>query len=184
MNQKFFNKIVLFVALVTCSFSCSSDLDFEQTEDFSAQPVFTTNLAYVKLDAPDFESAGAGGAIFPYIANVDFLNTSFVEEDLIQAEMYFRIKNTIARAYVYTIVFLDANDAPIYNININVPASVGGVEVLVEQTESFNAANLNTLKNTTKMVFSIGILPGPPLTVTSPGRIELSSSLTAYFDVQ
>jgi hypothetical protein len=34
------------------------------------------------------------------------------------------------------------------------------------------------------MVFSITILPGTPLTASSPGRIEMSSSLTAYFDVK
>jgi hypothetical protein len=184
MKQRFYNRILLITALVFCFFSCSSDLDFEQANDFSAQPVFTTNLAYLEAKAPQFESGGAGLYVYPYIANVDFLNTSFVEDDLIKAELYFRIKNTIPRAYVYDIVFLDVNDAPIKNIKIDVPASVNGVEVLVDPTITFDTSNVDILKKTAKMVFSITMLPGTPLTATSPGRIEFSSSITAYFDVK
>jgi hypothetical protein len=184
MKQRFYNRILLIAALVFCSFSCSSDLDFEQANDFSAQPVFTTNLAYLEAKAPQFEAGGTGLYVYPYIANVDFLNTSFVEDDLVKAELYFRIKNTIARAYIYDIIFLDQNDAPIKNIRMDVPASVNGVEVLSERTEIFTTANVDILKRTAKMVFTITMLPGSQLTATSPGRIELSSSITAYFDVK
>jgi hypothetical protein len=184
MKQIFHNKILLIAALVLCSFSCSSDLDFGQADDFSAQPVFTTNLAYLEAKAPEFELGGGGQYVYSYVANVDFLSTSFVEDDLIKAELYFRIKNTIARAYIYDIVFLDVNNAPIKNIKIDVPASVNGAEVLVDPTIIFDASNIDILKKTTKMVFSITMLAGPPLTATSPGRIELSSSITAYFDVK
>lgn len=98
--------------------------------------------------------------------------------------MYFRIKNTITRAYALDITFLDKNNAPIYTIpTMNVAASTG-TEELFETTETFTPANVSVLKNTTKMIFSIKMLPGPPLTATSLGRIEFSSSITAYFDVK
>lgn len=184
MKHRHYNKIILIIALIICTFSCSSDLDFDQVNDFNAQPVFTTNLAYFEAKAPSFVVNGVEQAFFSYVANVDFLNTSFVEEDLVKTDLYFRIKNTIARAYTYNITFLDQNNAPIYVITMNVPA-YSGKEVLVEKTETFTTANIAILKNTTKMVFSITMLPGaPPLTANSPGRVELSSSITAYFDVK
>lgn len=183
MKHRIYYRIILITTLVLCTFSCSSDLDFNQVEDFTAQPVVTTNLAYYEAKAPDFEAAGAGLNVYPYIANVDFLNTSFVEEDLIKAELYFRIKNTIARAYNYNITFLDVNNAPVKIINIPVGA-YNGTEILEEKTVLFTSADVAILKSTTKMVFSITILPGPPLTASSPGRIEMSSSITAYFDVK
>ena len=183
MKFPFFKKNILIVTLGYFLFSCSSDLDFNQAEDFNTQPVFTTNLAYFEVKAPDFIINGTEQSLFSYVSNVDFLNTSFVEEDLVKTELYFRIKNTIARRYVYNVTFLDQNNAPIYLITMDV-AAYNGTEVLVEKTETFTSANVDILKRTTKMVFSIVMFPGPPLTVDSPGRIELSSSITAYFDVK
>jgi hypothetical protein len=178
-----FHRVILSVVLLFC-FSCSSELDFDQAQDFNVQPVFTTNLAYFNAQASDFTAAGAAGSSSAYVSNVDFLNTSFLEDNLIEAALYFRFKNTIARDYVNNIIFFDSNGAPIYTISVNVPASVNDNEVLVERTETFTTTNIAILKNTVKMVFAVTILPGPPLTATSPGRIEMSSSLTAYFDVQ
>ncbi|CAN1566540.1 hypothetical protein MCETHM1_02937 [Flavobacteriaceae bacterium] len=183
MKQRFYNRILLITAFVLCSFSCSSDLDFEQANDFSAQPIFTTNLAYFDAKASYFESAGGGGEIYPYIAKVDFFDTSFIKDNLIKTDLYFRIKNTIARGYIYNVTFLDINNAPIKTINIPV-AAYTGTEILIEYTEIFDATSIDILKNTKKMVFSITILPGTPLIASSPGRIEMSSSITAYFDVK
>lgn len=177
------NRIILFMLLVLCSFSCSSDLDFEQANDFNIQPVFTTNLAYLEAKAPDFVENGMQQPIFSYFTNVDFFRTSFIEEDLVKAELYFRIKNTINRAYTFDITFLDVNNIAIYNIRMDVVA-YNGTETLVEKTVPFTAADVDILKRTSKMVFTVVMRPGPPLTETSPGRVELSSSITAYFDIE
>ena len=183
MKHQLCIRIILIFILALCSFSCSSDLDFNQANDLNVQPVFTTNLAYFEAKAPDFVVNGTEQSLFSYIANVDFFDTAFVKDDLVKTDLYFRIKNTIARAYIYNITFLDKNNAPIYKITMNVP-QYNGTEILVEKTETFTTANVAILKNTAKMVFSITMLPGTPLTATSPGRIELSSSITAYFDVK
>jgi len=183
MRYRFYKRVVLIIALVLCTFSCSSDLDFEQAKDFNIQPAFTTNFAYLNVNAPEFIINGMEQRFYSYVTNVDFLNTSFVEEDLVKAELYFRIKNTIARSYVYNVTFLDQNNTAIYAITMNVPA-YSGKEVLVEKTVTFTAANVDVIKRTTKMIFSIGMYPGPPLTANSPGRVELSSSITAYFDIK
>ena len=183
MKFTFFQRIILIVTIGCFFLSCSSDLDFEQAKDFNIQPVFTTNLAYVKGEASDFISNGSESPLLTYTSNVDFLNTSFVEDDLVRTELYFRVKNTIERAYTFNVVLLDENDVPIYRINIDVPA-YNGTEVLVEKTEIFTGANVDILKRTTKMFFSVLMHQGVPITNTTPGRIEFSSSITAYFDVQ
>ncbi|MDR6846557.1 hypothetical protein [Flavobacterium granuli] len=184
MKFPFFKKIILIATLGYCLFSCSSDLDFNQAEDFNIQPVFTTNLAYFEKKAPEFIIGGTEQSFFQHTSNVDFFNTSFVEEDLVKAELYFRIKNTIAREYIFNIIFLDVNGVPVNSgIKIDVPA-YNGAEVLVEKTVTYTAADVDILKRTTQMMFSITMLPGPPLTANSQGRFELSSSITAYFDVE
>lgn len=184
MRYSFYKRIIG-ILLLFLSFSCSSDLDFEQTEDFSAQPVFTTNLAYFPLEANQFVINGVEQSTFSYSANVDFFDTAFVRDDMVRAELYFRVKNTINRAYTYNVTFIDINNIPIKNIPINVLASVTDTEIVKEQTEIFDSSNIDILKNTKSILFSIIMDPaGPPLTATSPGRVELSSSITAYFDVK
>jgi hypothetical protein len=182
MKQRFYNRVLLISAFVLSSFSCSSDLDFEQVNDLSAQPIYTANLAYFEGKASYFESAGGGMQIYPYIAKVDFFDSSFIKDNLIQADFYCRIKNTIAREYDFNIDFYDVNNVLIKTINMPVRA-YAGTEIIEEKTVTF-AADIDILKNTKKMVFSIAILPGTPLTAASPGRIEMSSSTTAYFDVK
>ncbi|WP_348824412.1 hypothetical protein [Flavobacterium aestuarii] len=183
MRFTFFKKIILIAALGCFLFSCSSDLDFEQAKEFNVQPVVTTNLAYIKADASKFILSGAESPLLSYTSNVDFLNSSFVEEDLVKTELYFRIKNTISRPFMFNVSFLDVDGKPIYNLRMDIPAAAV-TEVIVEKTETFSATNVEILKNTAQMSFSILMLNGDPITDATPGRIELSSSITAYFDIQ
>jgi hypothetical protein len=184
MKFTFFKKIILITTLSCCIFSCSSDLDFNQVNDFNMQPVFIGNLAYINRDAADFISNGTETPILSYTSDVDVLGKSFVKENLVKTELYFRIKNTINRSYAFNVTFFNKNGVPIYNIKkMDVPA-YNGSEVIVEKTETFTAANLSILENTTKMVFSVRMFAGPPITAATPGRVELSSGITAYFDVR
>jgi hypothetical protein len=183
MKYSFF-KGIIGVLVLSLSFSCSSDLDFNQANDFNVQPVFTTNLAYFEAKAPVFVINDIERSFFSYTSNVSFFTTSFIEDDLVKADLYFRIKNTIARAYILNVTFLDKKGIAIYSIPpMNVSAS-NGTEILLERTEIFSGINVDILKRTTNMVFSIEMLAGPPLTANSAGRVELSSSITAYFDVK
>ena len=183
MKYSFF-KIIVSFSLLTVSLSCSSDLNFNQASDLNVQPVFTTNLAYFEAKSTVFVKNGVERPFYSYTSNVNFFTSSFIDKDLVKADMYFRIKNTIARAYVLNVTFLDKRGRAIYTIPpMNVSAS-NGTEILFERTEIFSGANVGILKSAIEMVFSIEMLAGPPLTATSAGRVELSSSITAYFDVK
>lgn len=183
MKFTFLNKYILLTAFMCCFFSCSSDLDFDQVEDFKIEPVVTTNLAYSKGEASNFISNGSESPLVNYYSSVDFLRTSFLQKDLIKADLYFRIKNTIPRRFTCNVTFLNEINAPIHSLTMNVPA-YNGTEIVFERTETFTSVNIDVLKNTTTMVFSVLMLPGTPITATTPGRIELSSSITAYFEVE
>lgn len=184
MKHIFCYRNILFVLLLSFC-ACSSDLDFEQADDFNAQPVFTTNLAYIQVKAPELVENGVEVPPLSYTTNVDFFDSSFVNDNLQKAEFYIRVKNTINRAFTFEINLLEDNDILIRNIKIDVPASVDGSEVLVDPTVIFDESEADELKRTTQMLFTVSMDPiGPPLTETSPGRVELSSSLTTYFDVK
>jgi hypothetical protein len=182
MKYSFFRRMIGILLLVL-SLSCSSDLDFEQTDQLNIKPVFTTNLVYFPLEANQFVINGVEQSAFSYIADVDFFGKGIIRDDLVRTDLYFRVKNSINRAYTYNITFQDANNTSIYAINMDIPA-YNGTEIVVEKTEIFDGSNIDILKNTKSITFSVLMLPGAPLTVTSPGRVELSSSITAYFDVK
>jgi hypothetical protein len=185
MNHIFYNRIFLLVAFVFSFFSCSSDLDFEQANDFNTQPVFTTNLAYLQGKASDFVENGTELPPLVYKAEVGFFDSSFVNDNLVKAELYFRIKNTINKAFTFEIDLKEDSGVLVKKITIEVPASVNESEVLVDPTIVFDESQADDLRRTTQMVFTVTMLPGtPPLTETSKGIVELSSSITAYFDVR
>lgn len=184
MGHTFLNRIIGIVTVTLLSFSCSSDLDFNQVNELNAKPVFTTNLAYLDLKASQFVVNGVEQSVFSYVANVNVLNNTFVENDLVKAEFFFKVNNTIDRAYIYTITLLDVNGSVIYPpITINVPA-YKGIKVPVTKTVIFDGFTIDVLKNTTQIIFSVVMLPGTPLTPTSSGSVELSSSVNVYFDVK
>lgn len=186
MKHIFFSRIILITALVLCSFSCTSDLDFEQANDFSAKPVITMNLAYIKGNAPDFVENSAELTTFSYVAQVSFFDSSLVNNNLVKAELYFRIKNNINKAFTFDIDLKEDSGVVVRNIKIEVPASINGNEVVVDPTIIFNESETDDLRRTTQMAFTVTMHSnsGPPLTEDSPGRVELSSSITAYFDIK
>jgi len=183
MKNSFRYKSLGIFALVLLSFSCSSDLDFEQTDEFNIQPVFTTNLAYFDLKANMFVIDGTEKNVFSYVSVIDFFNTSFFNENLVQTDLFFKVNNTINRAYNLNLAFLNDQNQVLYTINIPVPAYTG-TDNIVKKTVVFNADNVAVLINTTKINFTLIMLPGPPLMESSSGSIELSSSITAYLDVK
>ena len=182
MKHIFLSRNILFIILVFSVFSCTSDLDFEQANEFKAQPVFTANLAYVKGNAPDFVENGIEIPFFSYEAEVDFFDSSFVNDNLTSADLYFKIKNSINKAFTIEIDLKDDSDNIVKKIKIDVPASVDGSDVLPAPAKV--TLDGTEARRTTLMVFSVTMLSGPPLTESSFGKIELSSSITAYFDIK
>jgi hypothetical protein len=178
-----FHRILIVLIVVVISFSCSSDLDFNQANDLKVEPVFISNLAYFDIPANRFVNNGVEQSVVVDSPTVDVFNDAFFKKHLTRADLSFEINNTIDRAYTLDIVLRDKNNQPLYSINFNVPAYTG-TENLVTKNEIFENAKLDLLKITTKMTFVLKMLSGPPLNENSLGSIKLRSSVTAYLIVQ
>ena len=178
-----FNRILGIFLLSIFSFSCSSDLDFNQVNTVKLEPIFVTNLASFDVPANQFVTNGIEQIISVDSPTIDVFNDAFFRDNLNRADFFFEINNTINRAYVLDIVLIDKNNQPLYAMNFFIPAYTGGTNV-VTKTEIFQNAKLNLLKSTTKMSFVLRMLPGPILTENSSGSIKLRSSVTAYLVIQ
>ncbi|WP_291100147.1 MULTISPECIES: hypothetical protein [unclassified Flavobacterium] len=177
------NKFLGIFILAIFSFSCSSNLDFNQVNNLKLEPVFVANLASFDVSANQFVTNGAEQDVFLDVANFDVFKDSFFDKSLKKAELFFEINNTINRAYSIDLVLLDVNDTPLYTIPFNVPA-YSGAENLVTKTEIFENNNLVLLKSTTKIAFTITMLTGPPLSESSLGSLKMRSSATVYLVVR
>ena len=183
MKYSFLKKTLAIFAVIVFSFSCSSDLDFEQVDEFNIQPTFVTNLAYFNLETNQFVVNGTEKNVFSYLSVIDVFNNSFFDKNLVKTELFFKVNNTINRAYNLNLAFLNNQNQVLYNVSIPVPA-YNGTENIVIKTVVFDTNNVDVLINTTKINFTLLMFPGPPLTNASTGSIELSSSVTAYLDVK
>ena len=183
MKLPAFNRILGILILVLFSFSCSSDLDFNQANDLKLEPVVVANLAYFDVPANQFVTNGVEQSVTIDTPTVDVFNDAFFNDNLARADFFFEINNTINRAYTLDLVYLDKNDQALYFTNFVIPAYTG-VENLVTKIDVFANAKLDLLKRTTKIAFILKMFPGPLLTENSVGSIKLRSGVTAYLVIQ
>ena len=174
--NKFFGIFILSII----SFSCSSDLDFNQVNDVKLEPVVVANLASFDIPADEFVTNGIENTVSGDLLNFKVFQDSFFDTSLTKADFFFEFNNTINRAYRINLVLLDANNSPLYTIPFDVPA-YAGTQNLVTKTETFQNGQINILKNTSKIAFVVTMLPGPGLSETSLGSLKLRSSATVYF---
>ena len=183
MKLRMLYKVLGIAVLLLFSFSCASDLDFDQVNDLKLEPVVVANLAYFNVEAKDFVSSGSEQPIFIEQTTTDIFNDSFFRRRIKKVELLFELENTINRAYAVDILFLDSNDQVIDNVNLSTPAS-SGLAIKRSITEVFEGADLDILKKTTKIIFSLRMLPGTPLTSSSTGSLKFRSAVTAYIVVE
>ena len=177
------NRIFHLFVLLLFSFSCASDLDYDQANDIKLEPVFIANLAYFDVPANEFVTNGVEQNVIFDVPTVDIFNDEFFRKSLKKVEFFLEMENTITRVYVVDLVFLDRNNQVVHTINFTVPAYTGA-ENKVTKTEIFENTQLDLLKRTTKIAFTLRMLPGATLTENSSGNLKLRSDVTAYLVVE
>jgi hypothetical protein len=87
MKQYHTNKILGFVLVILFSFSCSSNLDFNQINDFKSEPVYIANLTYFDILAKQFIENGTEKNITFDAQEFDVFRILF-RKSLIQADFF------------------------------------------------------------------------------------------------
>lgn len=176
-------KILGLALLALTAFSCTSDLDYNQIDNIKLEPVYVGNLAYFDVLANEFVNGGVEQNVKYDAPIFDLFNDSFFRKNFKKAELFFEVENTINRAYSVNLVFLDANNQAVHSVNFFVPA-YNGVVNKVTKTEVFENAQLDLLKRTINIAFTLTMLPGPALNESSVGNIKLRSGVTAYLVIE
>ncbi|MEN2487671.1 hypothetical protein AAYQ05_07700 [Flavobacterium sp. B11] len=183
MRSSSLSKISSILFSVFLLFSCSSDLDFDQLNDFKIEPVFVANLAYFDIPANKLVDDG-GTNIYPDVRDFDIFKNKFFNERLKKAEFDFEIENNINRSFVINMLLLSEGNQILQTLSFTVPAYTGTPNVIKYPTEVFENARLDLLKQTQRIGFVVVIAAGPPLNSESLGNLKLRSSATAYLVIE
>lgn len=183
MKSNFISTISKFLILVPLFFSCSSDLDFDQVNDFKIEPVFVANLAYFNVPATQLANNGSPQPFFD-IKDFDVFRDKYFTDHLVKAGLDFEIENTIIRAFTIDIVLLDVDDQVLETDSYDIPAYSGASNSIKFPTEVFENQRLDLLKKTVKLGFIVRMKAGPPLDQNSTGNLKLRSSATAYMKIE
>ena len=183
MKLPMLHKVLGIAVLLLFSFSCASDLDFDQVNDLKIEPVVVTNLAYFDVKASQFVDNGVEQSVFVDESTIDIFNDSFFRRRLKKVVLSFELENTINRGFEIDLLFLDRNDQIVHTINLSIPFYAGTANKTTK-TKTFENAQLDILKKTTKIVFSLRMLPGIPLNANSSGDLKMRSGVTAYLVVE
>ncbi|WP_343589281.1 hypothetical protein [Flavobacterium sp.] len=183
MRSRLLSKILSLLFSVFLLFSCSSDLNFDQVNDFKIEPVFVANLAYFNVPANRLIDDGGTNIIYD-VRDFDVFKNKFFTERLKKAEFDFEVENNIERTFVLNMLLLDKDNQVLETISFNVPSYKGTPNVVKYPTEIFENTRLDLLKQTQKIGFVVLIAAGPPLNANSEGNLRLRSSATAYLVIE
>lgn len=174
------------IVLVICFgfFGCTKDVDFNQVNDFEVSPVLESSLIFFEASASDFFIGGTELSIVQDFVIIDIFNSSFINDNLIRSEFVLESINSINRAYSLQIDFVNNANQVEHTFTVAASASVSNTDVTTNHTEVFEGASLAALKRTTKLVFTLSMLPGPPINDTTLGRIHLESKGVFYFNYE
>jgi hypothetical protein len=160
--------------------SCSSELDFDQVNEVKLKPVIVANLAYFDVKSSQFIISGSEQNLIVAASEFEAFRNSYFRDSLKKAELNFEFHNTINRAYTIDLIMLNRNDVAVYSIPFTIPAFTAG-DNIVTRTEVFENTNLDLLKSTVKIIFSIRMQSGP---VINGGSLKLRSGATVYLELE
>ena len=184
IKQIFKPTLLLFVLHVICV-SCTKEVDFNQINDLEINPVIESNLFYFDATAGDFIIGGSDEfSTPPEFIIIDIFNNQFVKDNLIKAELLFETVNSINRAYQVQVDFFDNANQLRHTFTFSTEASITNDDLTNQYLEVFEGDALINLKQTTKLAFTLTMLPGAPINTSTQGRIHLESKGTFYLKIE
>ena len=82
MKLPVLNRVLGLSLLLLFSFSCASDLDYNQVNDLKLEPVFVANLAYFDIPANEFVTSGVERNPIVDTSAVDVFKDDFFRDNL------------------------------------------------------------------------------------------------------
>lgn len=157
-----FSCIYLFAlsTLLLLCVSCSSELDFDTTEDVVITPRLDLDLVFLTLETVDFEDQEIVDLQITLrdTTRLEFLNDEVTQENLKEIELQYIATNTFAQSLVNTSRFLNNNGDTLYQITFPVNASSNGEEVVTNFVQVIPEQDLDAIRNSIQLVNEVTLV--------------------------
>lgn len=180
-------KYTLILATICLSaVSCSDGLDLDQSDDFAANPIITSNLAFFDEPAETFILDPEDLNVVRDTINLDIFNDPFVVDNLERAEFLFETTNSINREFQTRVEFLNDDFDLQHTFTIDVPRSPNNEAVVINRDEIFENETLTSLTASTQVIFILTLQEDtslPEIDENTLGRLSLRSVGTFFLNI-
>lgn len=172
-------KLITITLLLLTLFNCTKAVDFDQVDEVEITPSYLITLAHFELYAPDFlNSVNIEEPIQVDIIQASLKDVSKKYLDKVQFNI--ETTNVFSRDFNAQIVFLDAQQNAIYNLNpIFIPANSSKLATIIE----IPTEDIQLIFETEYFGFFLELLPsndGSEITPNDNSYVEFKSSVELF----
>ncbi|WP_443632465.1 hypothetical protein ABXT64_08300 [Candidatus Marifrigoribacter sp. Uisw_064] len=168
--------------IMVCFTSCVKDTDFDQADDIVITPVLELDFIYFALDENDYFNPITGEQLLTVsdTTSLNFLDGTFVQEDLKRAEFLFRFENSVNLDFITEFRFLNDNNVLKYELVIDIPAGSTTAPLLLEHIENIEDQGIIDLTRASKVVVNVTV---PTSIENIEGALNLQSKTTYFLEI-
>lgn len=153
------------LSLILCV-SCVKDVDFDQVEEIIIAPKVDLDLVFFNLGTDNFIASDAGMpvTVIRDTTRLEFLDDTFVRENLLQIDFVFRYDNSFPQVFEHRALFLNEVDEVQYAVTFDVDPSLDGMVTTTLYTQTVAEPDLDAIRSSIKMLIELTLVPnGDPV---------------------
>jgi len=179
------NNVLLLISFLLIALSCTKDVDFDQADDISFEPIAESNLVFFDFTNEELVDETTQQEFLTLLdtTRIEVISQSFFVDKMVRTDITIEFTNSFQRDFNMDILFLDDNEDLKYAIETYVPEGTLANPIVAASTSVIEVPEIDTFKEATKIVVRIELPPtSTPITPTTEGSIKLRSKATFYFD--
>lgn len=172
---------ILCLSCLFIFFGCVKDVDTDQFYEIAVPPTVAVDLVYFELNSEDLFEASGERKVASDKTRLDFLDDSYIQESLVDAEFNFVYTNTFERDLVSTVTFLATASSREHSFVVHIPAGSEENPTVVDHTEIIEQSEIAAVRNSRELQVEVEMVSG-----SSPeaGQLNLQSKGFYKFEFQ
>jgi len=152
---------ILLLLFSVVMLSCVKGVDLDQTEEIALTPDLQVSLLVFDVTGADFKDKDTGEftAIIRDTVRLEFLDDSYIQDDLSTVEFSFRYSNSFPQAFRNKISFLSENDRVQHSLQFDIAQGEKENPAITDWVEFIENERIDVIKKSIKMVVEIEVIP-------------------------
>ena len=161
--------------------SCVKGVDLDQTEEIAFTPDLQVSLLVFDVTGVDFKDKDTGEftPIIRDTVRLEFLDDSYIQDDLVTVEFSFKYTNSFPQAFRNKISFLSENDRVQHSVSFDIAEGNKDSPSVTDWVDFIENERIDVIKKSIKMVVEIEVIPNQ-----NPFEGELSFESKGLFSFE